>query len=135
MKSTLALGILSFIAFGGSVFGALGNTEVEIADLFGKPIQQGFPDKRGVTTNMYQKGNYIILVQFLTHLSCAESYTRVDKNELSEQEISAFLEGSNNGRPWNKEPDKQAWIRADSKARAWIETLSGGRPTLFIQAQ
>ena len=134
MKRTLLLIIFSAIALSTRIFGALGNTEDQIADLFGKPIKQGAPDKRGITTNMYEKGNYAILVQFLEGLSLAESYTRIDKLEFSEKEISAFLEGSSNDRPWNKAADKQAWERSDHKARAWYQTLSG-RPTLLIQAE
>jgi hypothetical protein len=133
MKRMLVLVVASCIAVSGSLFAALGNTEDEVAELFGKPVDQGFPDKRGVITDMYQKGNYVIIVQFLNHLSLAESYTRTDKHELSENEISAFLDGSSNDRGWNKTPDKQAWERTDHKARAWVETLSG-RPTLLIQA-
>jgi hypothetical protein len=132
-RTWLLIAVLSF-ALGTRVFSALGNSTEQIADLFGKPVDQGSPDKRGITTNMYEKGNYVILVQFLRGLSLAESYTRVDKLELSEKEISAFLEGSSNERSWNKAADKQAWERSDHKARAWYQTLSG-RPTLLIQAE
>jgi hypothetical protein len=122
------------IAFSSQVFAALGNSESQIADLFGKPTDQGFPDKNGITTNIYQKGDYIILVQFLRHYSLAESYTRVDKHEFSDEELSALLEGSSNERQWNKDPNKLAWERSDHKASARCETLSG-RPTLLIQAK
>jgi hypothetical protein len=128
----LLIAVLSF-ALGTRSFGALGNSEDQIADLFGKPVDTGKPDLRGITTNVYEKGNYVILVQFLKGLSLAESYTRVDKQELSEKEISAFLEGSGNDRPWNKDPDRAAWERSDHKAHAWYQTFSG-RPTLLIQA-
>jgi len=134
MKRTSLLIAIFCIAFSTRTFGALGNSPEQIADLFGKPVDEGAPDKRGIITNMYEKGNYVILVQFFKGLSLAESYTRVDKLELSEKEISAFLEGSGNERPWNKAADKQAWERSDHKARAWYQTLSG-RPTLLIQAE
>jgi hypothetical protein len=134
MKRTVLLIVMCCLAFGGHVFAALGESDDQIAELFGKPIDQGVPDKKGITTNVYEKGNYIILVQFLKGYSMAESYTRVDKQEFSDKEISAFLEGSSNERPWNKQPDKQAWERSDHKATAWLQTLSG-RPTLLIQAQ
>lgn len=134
MKRTSLLIAIFCIAFSTRTFGALGNSPEQIADLFGKPVDEGAPDKRGIITNMYEKGNYVILVQFLRGLSLAESYTRVDKLELSEKEISAFLEGSSNERSWNKAADKQAWERSDHKARAWYQTLSG-RPTLLIQAE
>ncbi|HST29862.1 MAG TPA: hypothetical protein VLK27_03365 [Chthoniobacterales bacterium] len=133
MKRALILIVISCVTLSTSLFAALGNTEDEIAALFGKPVDQGFPDKRGISTNTYQKGKYIILVQFLRRLSLAESYTRVDKEELSKEEISALLAGNSNGLDWNKNPDKLEWIREDDKARAWVETLSG-RPTLLFQA-
>jgi hypothetical protein len=122
------------VALSARALAALGNSESEIAELFGKPTEQGFPDNKGITTNIYQKGDYLILVQFLRRLSLAESYTRVDQHEFSEREISAFLEGSSNGRTWDKNPDKQQWERDDHKARAWCETVRG-RPTLLIQAK
>ena len=134
MKRILVLAVISCTALSGPLFAALGNTEDEIAELFGKPINQGFPDQKGITTNRYQKGKYIILVQFLRHLSLAESYTRVDKEELSKEEISALLAGNSNGVDWNKNPDKLEWKRDDDKARAWIETVSGW-PTLLFQAE
>ncbi len=134
MKRTLLLIAVLTVALSGRSFAALGDTEDQVADLLGKPTNEGFPDKRGVETNMYEKGNYIVLVQFLHHLSLAESYTRTDKAELRESEITALLEGSSNDLKWIKNPDKPAWIREDHKARAWYEALSG-RPTLLIQAE
>ncbi len=134
MKRTLFLIATLCIALTGAVFGALGDTEDQAADLFGKPIDESLPDKRGISTNMYKKGNYIILVQFLRHLSLAESYTRDDSQEFSQDEISALLDGNSNGRAWEKDPNKLAWERDDHKARAWCENLSG-RPTFLIQAK
>ena len=133
MKRTLFLILLAGLALSGNAFAALGNSESEIADLFGKPVDQGFPDKRGITTNRYEKGRYIILVQFLNHLSLAESYTRVDKEEFSQDEVEALLAGNSNGLMWNKNPDKMEWQREDNKARAWMDTLRG-RPTFLVQA-
>jgi len=132
MKRTLLLISVLSLALSTRAFSALGNSEEQIADLFGQPAHTGKPDERGITTNVYEKGNYVILVQFLKGLSLAESYTRGDKQELSEKEISAFLEGSGNERSWNKDPDKAAWERSDHKAHAWYQTLSG-RPTLLIE--
>ena len=134
MKRSLLLIAALSIALSVRTFGALGDTEDQIADLFGKPTAEGFPDQRGITTNTYQKGNYIILVQFLRHLSLAESYTRTDKRDFSEGELAALLEGSSNDLTWVKDPEKLAWEREDHKARAWCDTLSG-RPTLLIEAQ
>ena len=134
MKWILFMIVALTVAFSAHSFAALGDTEDQISDLFGKPVDQGFPDRRGISTNMYQKGNYIILVQFLRRLSLAESYTRSDKRDFSEGEIAALLEGSGNELKWVKDPDKMAWEREDHKARAWCDTLKG-RPTLLIQAQ
>ncbi len=134
MKRTLLLVAIACVGLSASVFAALGNTEEEIAGLFGNPVEQRPPDKNGITTNRYQKGNYVILVQFLKHLSLAESYARLDKREFSEEELSALLEGNSNGRLWNKDPNKLAWERSDHKASAWCRTLSG-LPTLLIEAR
>src|SRR2546421_7620223 len=128
MKRTLFLITTLCVALSARMFAALGNSESQIADLYGKPVNQGFPDKNGVTTNMYQKGDYLILVQFLRRYSLAESYTRIDKRDFSEKEIAAFLEQNSNEWQWNKDRNKQAWERSDRKANAWCETLSG-RPT------
>ena len=134
MKQTLVVTVILALFVGTRVFAALGNNEIEVENLFGKPVREGAPDKRGITTNVYEKGNYDILVQFLGHLSLAESYTRRDQQELSQKEIDAFLEGSSNGRTWAKDPSKQEWERADHKARAWTAKVRE-RPTLLIQAR
>ena len=134
MKRILLLTLILCVTLSARILAALGNNESQVADLYGKPTEQGFPDKNGVTTNMYQKGDYLILVQFLRRHSLAESYTRTDKRDFSEKEISAFLEQNSNERQWNKDPNKLAWERSDRKAIAWCETLSG-RPTFLIQAK
>jgi hypothetical protein len=134
MKRTLLLILAVSAVLSTPAFAALGDTESEIESLFGKPDKAGFPDKNGVTTNLYRKGNYIILVQFLKHLSLAESYTRTDQNELSQTEIDVLLDGNSNDRAWKKDPTRQVWERDDHKARAWCETLHG-QPTLLIQAK
>ncbi|HEX4639367.1 MAG TPA: hypothetical protein VH170_07765 [Chthoniobacterales bacterium] len=133
MKRCLILISLLALTLSTHLFAALGNTENQIEELFGKPEHVGLPDAKGVSSNLYRKGDYVILVQFLKHLSLAESYARSDQKELSEREIDLFLEGSSNGNSWTKEPNKQAWERSDYKARAWCQPVSG-RPTLLVQA-
>ena len=134
MKRKLVIIFIFGLFFSARAFAALGNNESEVEGLFGTPLKEGAPDKKGVTTNLYQKGNYVILVQFLKHLSLAESYMRADKQELSQREIDAFLEGSSNGRAWTKDPNKLAWERADHKAKAWCVTVHE-RSTLLIEAE
>ena len=134
MKRAVLIIFVIALALSRHLFAALGNTEAQIEELFGKPENVGLPDGKGVSSNFYRKGDYIILVQFLKHLSLAESYTRSDQQELSQREIDLFLEGSSNGRTWTKDPDKQAWERSDHRARAWCQPVSG-RPTLLLQAQ
>jgi hypothetical protein len=130
-----ALVIVILVAVSNArMFAALGNNEAEIENLFGMPVKEGVPDSKGVTTNVYEKGKYVILVQFLNRLSLAESYARIDELELSQTEIDEFLEGSSNGRLWAKDPNKQAWERADHKAKAWIATVRE-RSTLLIEAE
>lgn len=136
MKRSFAIIVAIGVFLSPRVFAALGQNENEIQNLFGVPVRQGAVDKKGITSNVYQKGNYMILVQFLNHLSLAESYARTDKKELSQKEIDAFLEGSSNGRPWMKDPNKQqAWERSDRKASAWCQKTSSGLPTLLIEAR
>jgi hypothetical protein len=134
MKRTLLLVVVSSLVLGARAFAGLGDSEDRLAILYGPPTKQGSPDQNGITTNKYQQGDYIILVQFLEHLSLAESYTRVDQHEFTEKELSALLERSSNGRSWQKNPDKLAWERVDNKAKAWCETLHG-RPTMLIEAE
>src|SRR5581483_8426061 len=136
MKRTLLTDLVFGVVLISRGFAALGQNENEIQNLFGAPLRQSPPDKKGIITNLYNKGNYVILVQFLDHLSLAESYTRTDKHELSQKEIDAFLEGSSNGRPWLKDPNnQQAWVRSDRKAKAWCQTTKTGLPTLLIEVQ
>jgi len=135
MKQSLVVILLCTLFLSTRAEAALGNNEIEIENLFGIPVKEGAPDKKGITTNLYQKGNYNILFQFLSHLSLAESYSRTDRHELSQKEIDAFLEGSSNGRPWAKDTNKQAWERTDRKAKAWVQTTKSGLPTLLIEAE
>ena len=134
MKRTLVIISILTAFFSSRISAALGDDEQQIEKLFGTPVKEGVPDKRGITTKVYGKGKYAILVQFLNHLSLAESYTRIDQSALTETEIDAFLEGSSNGRPWAKDPSKQAWERADHKAKAWIATVRE-RSTLLVQVE
>jgi hypothetical protein len=134
MKRILFLVVTLCLVLSSRMLADLGNSESQIANLYGKPVKQGFPDPNGITTNMYQKGDYMIVVQFLREYSLAESYARLDKRDFSDKELSAFLEASSNGRQWNKDPNKLAWERSDHKAKAWSENVSG-RPTLLIEAQ
>lgn len=137
MKHFLLLIVLVVTtSFAGSVSAKIGDNEEQVAEVFGKPVRSTFPDKRGITTNTYEKGDYRILVQFLKHLSIAESYTRVDQHEFSEAELNTFLEGKGySSHAWIKDPNKMEWVRIDRHARAWCETTKSGRPTFLIEVQ
>jgi len=130
IAAAIVLGLIT------DAFARIGQTEEQVSALFGKPIDAGKPDKDGVTTNMYKNpsGEYHALVQFLKGRSIAEAYSRVDGAELSEKEMSIFLQGNSGGKEWKKDSNKLAWERSDHHAKAWYETLSG-KPTLLIQAR
>jgi hypothetical protein len=137
MKPVLVLAAALVIALSDQAFARLGNTEDQVAALFGKPVDPGKPDSDGITTNMYKNptGEYIAVVQFLKGHSVAEAYSRVDSRKLSEKELSIFLEGNSAGKEWKKDPGgKFAWERSDHHASASYETI-GGRPTLLIRAK
>ena len=136
MKNILMLAAAIVLGLSSDSFARLGQTEEQVSALFGKPIDAGTPDKEGVTTNMYKNpsGEYHALVQFLKGHSIAEAYSRVDGGELSEKEMSIFLQGNSGSKEWKKDPRKLAWERSDHRAKAWYETLAG-RPTLLIQAK
>jgi hypothetical protein len=135
MKHFRLLIVLLAMTSAGQLSARIGNNEEQIAELYGKPVNSGFPDRNGVSTNSYQKGDYLVLVQFLRHLSIAESYTRTDKREFLEEELIGFLEGRGySSQEWIKDPDRMAWERIDHHARAWCETISG-RPTFLIHVK
>ena len=123
------------VMFATQLFAHIGDNEQAIEELCGKPIKTGSPDKRGVTTNKYQAGNYLVLVQFFKHLSIAESYTRVDQRDFSEDELNRFLEGRTySSHAWIKDPNNLEWERIDHHARAWCRTVDG-RPTFLIEVK
>lgn len=124
------------LSLSSNAFARIGQTEEQVSALFGRSIDAGTPDKEGVTTNIYKNpsGEYLALVQFLKGHSIAEAYSRVDGRQLSEKEMSIFLQGNSGGKEWIKDPNKLAWERSDHRAKAWYETLSD-RPTLLIQAK
>src|SRR4030095_8673217 len=123
------------MTFAAQLFARLGNNEAQIEELYGKPVKTGSPDKRGVTTNRYEKGDYIILIQFLKHLSIAESFTRTDQRDFSDEELDHFLEGRTySSHAWIKDPNRLEWVRIDHHARAWCRNISG-RPTFLITVE
>jgi len=135
MKRILLLVVILCVPFSARVFAGLGNSEKEIAALYGKSIDPGEPDSDGTITNTYAKGDYLILVQFAKGSAVAESFTRKDKRKLSDKEILVLINGSGAGKEWKKESGATArWERSDHGAHAWTEALAG-RPTLLIQAK
>ncbi len=136
MKTTMIIAAVVVLGLGSDALARIGQTEEQVSALFGNSIDPGTPDKDGVTTNMYKNpsGEYLALVQFRKGHSIAEAYSRVDGGQLSEKEMSIFLQGNAGGKEWTKDPNKLAWERSDHRAKAWYETLSG-RPTLLIQAK
>lgn len=134
MKGCLVL-IVGLIIFGAApAFANLGDSEEQAAERYGQPTKSGVQNKNGITNNVYKKGDYLVLIQFLKRRSLAESYTREDQRDFSEKELSAFLEANSNGQAWQKDPEGLAWERSDHKATAWCQTLSG-RPTFLIEAK
>lgn len=137
MKDVLVIAAAIIIALSSQAVARLGNTEEQVNAVLGKPTDPGKPDSDGITTNMYKNptGDYLAVVQFVKGRSVAEAYSRVDRRELSQKELSIFLEGNSAGNKWEKRPGKKAaWIRSDHKAHAWYETVKG-YPTLMIQAR
>src|SRR5215475_5913324 len=137
MKDVLVIGAAIIIALSSQAVARLGNTQEQVNAVLGKPTDPGKPDSDGITTNMYKNptGDYLAVVQFFKGHSVAEAYSRVDRHELSQKELSIFLEGNSAGNKWEKRPGKKAaWIRSDHKAHAWYETVKG-YPTLMIQAR
>ena len=118
----------------GDANASIGNNQAQITALYGKPLDPGTTDNDGVTTNMYQKGDYLILVQFAKGHSTSESYARMDKNKLSDREPSIFLKANSGGGDWKRAEGKLAWDRSNGNVRAWCETLAG-RPTLLIHSK
>ena len=136
MRRIAILAAALVIVLGNQAPARLGNTEDQVAALFGKPTDPGKPDSDGITTNVYKNpsGEYLALVQFLKGRSVAEAYSRADGQKLSEKEVSIFLEGNSARKEWKKDARKSAWERSDHHATASLETLAG-RPTLLIRAK
>jgi len=134
MKNVLFLIVILAATVTAQLFASLGNGEKEIAALYGDPISSGDADKNGVVTKKYQHGDYAILVQFLSHHSLAESHTRTDLHEFSQEELSNLLRANSQGFEWKKNPRYQDWERSDHHARAWCETVAG-RPTFLVHAK
>lgn len=134
MKRGVILVAILAAGLSGEAFARLGNSEEQVAAVFGKPTEIGKPDSNGVTTNTYEGPYYIALVQFVKGHSVAEAYSRKDHGKFSEKELSIFLQGNSAGNKWEKKPGKKpAWTRTDHRAHAWYEPIMG-RPTLLIQA-
>jgi hypothetical protein len=138
MKFTL---LLASLALAGSVFANIGESESKVDASYGKRIERHIRDKNGKDTaqlekggtisNLYEKGDYVILVVFEDGKSVFEMYARRDSQNLRPEESFRFLKANEGGVGWTKAngPDFE---RADHRVVAEFREMAG-RPSLIIR--
>jgi hypothetical protein len=126
-----------------SARGNIGETEEKINASYGTRIERRIRDKNGADTaqlekggtvsNLYEKGDYLILVVFEEGLSVFEMYGRKDSQPLMPQESFRFLKANEGGVGWAAiNEEERTFERADHRVRAEFREMAG-RPSLVVR--
>src|SRR6266581_3174496 len=99
MKLLVPLLLLAFLA--SPVVAALGDTEAELAQRYGKQVKTGTSAIPGVTIRGFVYKGFLIVVGVLNGRSAFEMYARNDHAKLSAGEVAAFLNVNAGGHVWN----------------------------------
>ncbi|HEY2125128.1 MAG TPA: hypothetical protein VGG94_06655 [Chthoniobacterales bacterium] len=95
----------------GVVRGNLGDNGDRIDDLYGSLVARHLSDN-GTVVTLYHKDRYLIEVTFDHNVSVLEKYSRYDRTDLSEKEVTRLLK-MNTGRA--------KWVRDEKSQEGWFE--------------
>ena len=132
MKQSFVL-VLPILTGLSSVWASLGDSNDKIEDLYGDVVKRQLLDD-GTVNVLYHKDHYLYLVIFERLRSVLETYSRIDRAELSPKEISRFLKANAGRATWvRRDTSKERrFERSDHKAEA-IYLKIDGRPTLKVR--
>jgi hypothetical protein len=127
--------VLTVLAAVGPVRGNLGDRDERIDDAYGNVVERHLLDDGRVSILYHRDGDrYLRFVIFANGRSVLEGYSRVKGTDLSEKEITKFLEANAAGATWS--PDdrgtERRFRRSDRKAEATYAIVDG-RPTLTVR--
>ena len=131
MKQSIAL-ILAFCIIASSASANLGENSERIEDRYGTIVQRRLRDD-GTVSVVYTKGRYLYMVTFANSRSISESYSRANGTDLSEKEITKFL-NANSGTKWvaSNTGTERRFKTSDGAAEATYGILNG-RPALTVR--
>jgi len=131
MKHSIAL-ILAFCIIASSASANLGENSERIEDRYGTIVQRRLRDD-GTVSVVYTKGRYLYMVTFANSRSISESYSRANGTDLSEKEITKFL-NANSGTKWvaSNTGTERRFKTSDGAAEATYGILNG-RPALTVR--
>jgi len=131
MKHSIAL-ILAFCIIASSASANLGENSERIEDRYGTIVQRRLRDD-GTVSVVYTKGRYLYMVTFANSRSISESYSRANGTDLSEKEITKFL-NANSGAKWvaSNTGTERRFKTSDGAAEATYGILNG-RPALTVR--
>ncbi len=131
MKQSIAL-VLAFCLFSSSALANLGANSEQIEDAYGAVVQRRLRDD-GKVSVVYTKDRYLYMVTFANSRSVSESYSSVNGKDLSEKEITKFL-NANSGAKWvsANTGTGRRFKSSDGAAEATYGLLNG-RPALTVR--
>jgi hypothetical protein len=132
MKQSIAL-VLAFCVIASSASANLGADSERIEDAYGTIVQRRLRDD-GTVSVVYAKGRYLYMVTFANSRSISESYSRANGTDLSEKEITKFLQANSRAKwvPVNTGTER-TFKSSDGSAEATYGILNG-RPALTVRA-
>ena len=116
-----------------SVCASLGDSDDKIENSYDKLVERHLLDD-GTVSTLYHKDRYLIFVLFDKRRSILETYSRVDRRDLSPKEISKFLKANAGRATWARDDTskERRFERSDHKAEATYRKVDG-RPTLKVR--
>ena len=135
-KATFAL-CLTILAGVSAGWANVGDGEDKIDDSYGNVVQRHLRDD-GTVDMLYRKDKYLYFVVFDKGMSVLERYSRSDRADLSEKEITKFLKANaGKGVTWTRADtdtaNERKFERSDRKAEATCAKMNG-RLTLTVRA-
>ncbi|MGB8356175.1 MAG: hypothetical protein WCD79_19920 [Chthoniobacteraceae bacterium] len=126
MKNLLS-GICLLLVLGVAVpaHGGLGENDGQMVTRYGASQAEEKNSQDGLITKCYSHGGFWIRVRFMDGASASEAYIKLNKDALSEGEITTLLDSNNRGSKWTniyKGADLERWVLDSNGAVAQYYT-------------
>jgi hypothetical protein len=134
MKISISI-LLALFTAPGLLRANIGETETAIKQRYGDILGTPFAETNRDISETFKYKDYIVVVKFLDGTSQRESFTRKDKQGLSEKELDSLLAANANGGKWvqmNDNKDVKIWVL---ESREGFAGYYKSKPYLSIQTR